>query len=75
MACLLGGNRLINGFWKKTVANMARHMGAAEPGVETQIVCIDKRRQWRQVRNLRHSIMLRTTRRTLTAPVRCLRRR
>ncbi len=74
MAYLLGGNRMNNAFWKETVANMARHMGAAEPVVETQIVCIDKRRQWRQVRNLRHSIMLRTARRTLTAPVRWLRR-
>jgi len=74
MAYLLGGNRMNNAFWKETVANMARHMGAAEPVVETQIVCIDKRRQWRQVRNLRHSIMLRTARHTLTAPVRWLRR-
>lgn len=74
MAYLLGGNRMNNAFWKETIANMARHMGAAEPVVETQIVCIDKRRQWRQVRNLRHSIMLRTARHTLTAPVRWLRR-
>jgi hypothetical protein len=74
VAYLLGGNRMNNAFWKETVANMARHMGVTEPIVETQVVCIDTRRQWRQVRNLRHSITLRTARHTLAAPVRWLRR-
>ena len=75
IAYLLGGNRMNNVFWQETVANMARHMGVAQPVVETQVVCIDKHRQWRQVRNLRHSILLRTARRTLGAPVRWISRR
>ena len=75
LAYLLGGNRINNRFWQETVTNLARHLGVTAPDVETQVVCIDKRRQWRQARNLRHSITLRTARHTLAAPVRWLTRR
>jgi hypothetical protein len=67
---LLGGNRMNDRFWQQTLQNLARHHGAAEAVVDTHIVCIDKRRQWRQAGNIRNSATLRTFRRTLTAPVR-----
>jgi hypothetical protein len=67
---LLGGNRMNDRFWQQTLQNLARHHGAAEAVVDTRIVCIDKRRQWRQAGNIRNSATLRTARRTLTAPVR-----
>jgi hypothetical protein len=67
---MLGGNRMNNRFWQQTLQNLARHHGAAEAVVDTRVVCIDKRRQWRQARNIRNSAIMRTARRTLTAPVR-----
>ncbi len=72
LAYLLGGNRMNNSFWKQTLENLARHVGLAEPAVETQSVCIDRNRQWRLVRNLRYTATVRSARRTMTAPVRKL---
>ena len=69
---MLGGNKMNDRFWRDTMANLARHMGVTEPTVDTQAVCIDKHRQWKQVRNIRNSASLRTMRRTLTAPIRRL---
>jgi hypothetical protein len=70
LAYLLGGNRMNDRFWRQTLENLARHVGTAAPTVETQVVCIDRKRQWRHASNLRNSATLRTARRTLTAPVR-----
>jgi hypothetical protein len=67
---LLGGNRMNDRFWQQTLQNLARHHGAAEAVVDTRVVCIDKRRQWRHAGNIRNSATLRTARRTLTAPIR-----
>jgi hypothetical protein len=70
LAYLLGGNRMNDRFWRQTLENLARHVGTAAPAVETQVVCVDRKRQWRHASNLRNSATLRTARRTLTAPVR-----
>jgi hypothetical protein len=70
LAYLLGGNKMNDRFWTQTLENLARHVGVAAPVVETQVVCIDKHRQWRHVGNLRNSATVRSARRTMTAPVR-----
>jgi hypothetical protein len=75
LAYIFGGNKMNDRFWRETLTNVARAMGNADPRVDTQIVCIDKRRQWRHVRNVRNSATLRTARHTLTAPARWLTRR
>jgi hypothetical protein len=75
LAYLLGGNRMNDRFWRQTLENLARHVGTPTPEVTTQIVCIDRHRQWRYASNLRNSATLRTARRTLTAPVRWIFRR
>jgi hypothetical protein len=72
LAYMLGGNRINNNFWRQTLESLARHVGVAEPVVDMQIVCIDRKRQWRHVRNLRNSASIRSARRTLTAPLRKL---
>jgi hypothetical protein len=72
LAYMLGGNQLNNRFWEQTLENLARHVGVAAPAVVTKVVCIDRHRQWRQARNLRHSVTVRTMRLTLTAPFRRL---
>jgi hypothetical protein len=72
---LFGGNRMNNTFWMKTLENLALHVGVAQPVVTAQVVCVDRHRQWRYVRNLRNSATIRTARHTLTAPVRWITRR
>jgi hypothetical protein len=70
LAYMLGANKLNDRFWRETLENLARSVGVGSPTVDTQITCIDKRRQWRRAGNLRNSATLRTVRRALTAPVR-----
>jgi hypothetical protein len=75
IAYMLGGGHQNNKFWQGTLANLARHLGVEVPVVDTQIVCVDRHRQWRHWRNVRNSATVRSARRTLTAPVRKLTRR
>jgi hypothetical protein len=72
VAYRMGGNRQNNKFWQGTLCNLATYVGVAEPVVETQVVCIDKHRQWRHWRNVSNSATLHSARRTLTAPFRKL---
>ena len=72
LAYMLGGNRINNTVWRRTLENLARHVGVAEPVVDMQVTCIDRNRQWRYVGNLRNSASIRSARRALTAPVRKL---
>jgi hypothetical protein len=56
---LLGGHRQEDQFWQRTLANLAAHFGA--PGdVKTQVVCVDRRRQWSKAKNIRHSAVIRS---------------
>ena len=70
MTHMLGANRMVTEIWRKTLTNVGRAMGAPDPVVVVEVVCIDKRRQWRHAGNIRNSATLRTMRHTLTAPVR-----
>jgi hypothetical protein len=75
LSYLFGANRLNDRFWEATLANLARSMGAPTPVVESSKVCVDRRRQWRHVRNLRHTPALTMAIGTVMAPARWLRRR
>jgi len=69
----LGGHRVNNRFWETTLRNVARRLGSsAEPTVE--VVCVDRRRQWRHAANVRHNAGFRSALHTATAPLRWLRR-
>jgi hypothetical protein len=72
---LLGASRYNDRFWQATVENLAVALGVTQPTVEVTKVCVDRRRQWRYVRNLRHSAAFSTMIGTVTAPARWLRRR
>lgn len=72
---MLGANKMNTMFWRDTLANVATAMGTAAPKVDVQVVCIDRKRQWRHAGNIRNSATLRTARHTLTAPVRWITRR
>jgi hypothetical protein len=62
-------------FWEQTLESLARSVGVDSPVVTATKVCVDRRRQWRHARNLRHSPALSMAFGTLTAPARWLRRR
>ncbi len=68
IAYLLGGSRMQSRFWEETLMALARHVGTTAAGVETTVVCVDRKRQWRYVRNLRHSATIHSMMRTATAP-------
>ena len=69
---MLGGNRQNNRFWEATLRNLASAAGVATPVVETAVICIYRKRQWRYWRNVRNSASIRSMRRMVTAPVRKL---
>ena len=72
---ILGADRANDRFWEQTLCNLARSLGVAEPFVETQKICVDRHRQWRHVRNVRHSAAVNMAIGTVTAPARWIRRR
>ncbi len=69
----LGGHRMNNRFWEATLRNVAAHLGATvEP--TTDVVCVDRRRQWRHAGNVRHNAGFRSALYTAAGPLRWLRR-
>ena len=75
LSYLFGANRANDRFWEKTLENVARSLGVGEPVVERTVVCVDRQRQWRYVRNVRYSPVVSMAVGVVTAPVRWLRRR
>jgi hypothetical protein len=69
---VFGGNRLNSRFWVQTAENLARHFGV-DPKVQSQVVCVDRRRQWRKAGNLSKNAAVRTLVWTLGTPVRWVR--
>jgi hypothetical protein len=61
MGLAMGGHRMENRFWQQTMRNLAAHLGQEEAEVSTSVTCVDGRRQWRKVRNVRHSVAIRST--------------
>ena len=72
---VLGANRINNRFWEATLANVAARFGATNAVVETEVVCVDRRRQWRYARNVRYNTGFRSALHGMGAPLRMLRRR
>jgi hypothetical protein len=69
----LGGHRQEDAFWQHTLTQLAAHFG--EHGeVATEVVCVDRRRQWSKWRNVWHSAAIRSTIYTLAAPARLVKR-
>jgi hypothetical protein len=69
----LGGHHQEDLFWQHTLTQLAGHFGHAGE-VDTQVVCVDRRRQWSKWRNVWHSAAIRSTLYTLAAPVRLVKR-
>ncbi|HVE91686.1 MAG TPA: hypothetical protein VNE62_05240 [Actinomycetota bacterium] len=47
----LGGHRKEDRFWQDTLTNVARHFGT-EADVQTEAVCVDRKRQWKMAGNI-----------------------
>jgi len=69
LALTLGGHHQEDVFWAQTLRAVASHFGVSAE-VDTQVVCVDKRRQWSKWSNVWHSSAIRSTGYMLAAPVR-----
>jgi Domain of unknown function (DUF1990) len=75
LGMILGANRQNNRFWEATLRNVGARFGVTDATVETEFLCVDRRRQWRYVRNVRHNVGFRSMIYALGAPIRIVRRR
>ena len=71
---MLGGHKMEDRFWEETLQALAERFGVTAT-TTMESVCVDPRRQWRRVGNVRHDIAIRSTWRAATAPVRWIRGR
>jgi hypothetical protein len=55
-----GGHRTEDRFWIATLTALAASFGVAAPQVEARSECVDKKRQWRRVGNVRQNAMVRS---------------
>jgi hypothetical protein len=69
----LGGHRQEDRFWQHTLTQLAAAFGH-DAEVDTQVVCVDRARQWSRWTNVWQSAAIRSTLYTLGAPVRLFRR-
>jgi hypothetical protein len=60
LSYMLGAKRLQDRFWERTLANVAAHFGAPDAVVERRVICVDRRRQWRYLGNVRRNAVLRS---------------
>jgi hypothetical protein len=70
----MGGHKQEDRFWQQTLTALASHFGH-EAEIDTQVVCVDRRRQWSRWSNVWHSSAIRSTLYTTGAPGRALKRR
>jgi hypothetical protein len=56
-----GGHGKENTFWEQTLANLAARLGAEAAEVSTNVVCVDRKRQWSRATNVRHSVAIHST--------------
>lgn len=69
----LGGHKQEDKFWQHTLRSLAAHFGE-QAAVDTQVVCLDNKRQWGQWKNIWYSAAIRSSIYTLAAPVRACKR-
>jgi hypothetical protein len=72
LAMPLGLSRIENRFWQQTLRALAAHFGVEQATVQTRVVCVDRRRRWANVRNLRHNAGISSTLYAMAAPLRLL---
>ncbi len=73
LALTLGGHRQEDRFWERTLEALAFHYGETAK-VSTQVVCVDRRRQWSRWTNVWQSSAIRTSGYMMAAPFRSMAR-
>jgi len=63
----LGGHAKENAFWLATLHNLAERFGVDATGTLEQ-TCVDRKRQWKNARNIRHNAAIRSAAWTATHP-------
>ncbi len=66
----LGVSKNEDRFWQHTLSALAAYLGVETPQVQTQAVCVDRKIQWTQAKNIWHNAGVRTTLYLVTTPVR-----
>jgi hypothetical protein len=69
----MGGHRQEDRFWESTLSSLAARFDT-EAEVDTKVVCVDKKRQWTNWRNIWHSSAIRSTIYALGTPGRAAKR-
>jgi hypothetical protein len=72
LAMTFGGHRKEDRFWLLTLAALAAHLGCEDAEPDKQRVCVDRRRQWRQARNIKHNSAIRSGAYMMGAPFRAI---
>ena len=72
MGLTMGGHRKENKFWEHTLTSVAAHFGVKDAAVETQLLCVDKKRQWNKARNVTKNSAIRSGIYATGAPFRAL---
>lgn len=70
LGLMLGGHKREDRFWADTLTGLAHRLGVGTPEVETRVVCVDSKRQWRRAANTWHNGAARTVIYRATAPLR-----
>ena len=65
----LGLHRAENAQWQRTLGRVVAHFGASGT-VETKVVCVDPKRQWRNYKNVRNNALVLSALRVAAAPLR-----
>jgi hypothetical protein len=66
----MGASKNEDRFWQYTLKSLATYLGMEEPTVETVSVCVDRKVQWSQAKNVWHNAGVRTTLYLMGTPVR-----
>jgi hypothetical protein len=67
-------NRIEDRFWNQTLRSIASHFGASDE-VVSEVICLDRRRQWSRWTNIRHNALVRSSFYAVLTPVRLIRSR
>ena len=70
----LGGHRQEDKFWQQTLRSLAARFDAHDLPVDTQVTCVDKKRQWSKAKNVWHNSAIRSGMYMAGAPVRAVAR-
>lgn len=71
MGLTFGGHSKEDKFWAETLGNLAAYFGH-EAEVDTQMVCVDKKRQWKRAKNITKNSAMRSGLYMTTIPFRAM---